>query len=141
MAASPSTARPTATTIPGLVVYRYDSPLFFANADDFLTRAIRAVDQAPTPARWLLLNMEANVTVDITAADALERLREELSHRGVVLALSRVKQDLRDELERTGLVARVGEDRVFMTLPFALEAYAAWSAPTQGPTSGTPDPR
>ena len=132
---------PTATTIPGLVVYRYDSPLFFANADDFLTRAIRAVDQAPTPARWLLLNMEANVTVDITAADALERLREELSHRGVVLALSRVKQDLRDELERTGLVARVGEDRVFMTLPFALEAYAAWSAPTQGPTSGTPDPR
>lgn len=128
---------PTATTVPGLVVYRYDSPLFFANADDFLTRAIRAVDRAPTPARWLLLNMEANVTVDITAADALERLRGELERRGVVLALSRVKQDLRDELERTGLVARVGEDRVFMTLPSAIAAYDAWSGsaglPPQAP--------
>ena len=127
---------PTATTIPGLVVYRYDSPLFFANADDFLTRARAAVDGAPTPARWLLLNMEANVTVDLTAADALETLRRELDARGIVLALSRVKQELRDDLERTGLLARVGRDRVFMTLPFAVEAYAAWSDPQRGAPPG-----
>ncbi|MFW5469713.1 SulP family inorganic anion transporter [Knoellia sp. CPCC 206435] len=127
---------PTATTVPGLVVYRYDSPLFFANADDFLTRALAAVDAAPTPARWLLLNMEANVTVDITAADALETLRAQLERRGVLLALSRVKQDLREELERTGFLARVGEERVFMTLPFAVDGYAAWSALHPAPPSG-----
>ncbi|KGN40689.1 SulP family inorganic anion transporter [Knoellia aerolata] len=132
---------PTATTVPGLVVYRYDSPLFFANADDFVTRAIDAVDRAPTPARWLLLNMEANVTVDITAADALEMLRVELERRGVVLALARVKQDLREELERTGLVARVGRERVFMTLPFAVDGYAAWSAAHPEPPAGAGSPR
>jgi SulP family sulfate permease len=132
---------PTATTVPGLVVYRYDSPLFFANADDFVTRALDAVDRAPTPTRWLLLNMEANVTVDITAADALETLRAELERRGIVLALSRVKQELREDLERTGLLARVGEARVFMTLPFAVDGYAAWAASMGSSAPGTGDPR
>ncbi|GAA4122779.1 SulP family inorganic anion transporter [Knoellia locipacati] len=119
---------PTARPVPGLVVYRYDSPLFFANAHDFITRALAAVDRAPTPTRWLLLNMEANVTVDVTAADTLETLRLELERRGIVLALSRVKQELRDDLRRSGFVDRVGEDRIFMTLPFAVQGYAAWSA-------------
>lgn len=108
--------------------------MFFANAHDFVTRALAAVDGAPTPTRWLLLNMEANVTVDVTASDTLEDLREELGRRGVVLALGRVKQELRADLERSGFVDRVGEDRIFMTLPSAVKGYAAWSSehPTQG---------
>ncbi len=121
---------PSARPVPGLVVYRYDSPLFFANAHDFITRALAAVDDAPTPTRWLLLNMEANVTVDVTASDTLESLRREVERRGVVLALSRVKQELRDDLRRSGFVDRVGEERIFMTLPFAVQGYAAWSAET-----------
>ncbi|KGN30459.1 sulfate transporter [Knoellia flava TL1] len=123
---------PSARPVPGLVVYRYDSPLFFANAHDFVTRALRAVDEAPTPARWLLLNMEANVTVDLTASDTLETLRREVDRRGVVLALSRVKQELRDDLRRSGLVDRVGEDHIFMTLPYAVQGYADWSARMNG---------
>ena len=68
--------------IAGLLVYRYDSPLFFANAEDFRSRALAAVDDASGPVRWFLLNVEANVEVDITGADALELLRAELERRG-----------------------------------------------------------
>lgn len=114
---------PQAHPVPGLVVYRYDSPLFFANADNFRRRALAAVDSSPEPVRWLLLNTEANVEVDITAMDALDGLREELAGRGIVLALARVKQDLRDDLVAAGFLERLGEDRVYMTLPTAVEAF------------------
>ena len=65
---------PEAQRIPGLVVYRYDAPLCFANADDFRRRAMAAVHNAPTPVSWLLLNTEAIVELDITAADAALRM-------------------------------------------------------------------
>ena len=114
---------PNATEVPGLLVYRYDSPLFFANAEDFTTRALAAVDAAANPVRWFVLNTEAIVEVDLTAVDALEELRAELERREVVVALARVKQDLRNELRPSGLLDRIGEDRVFPTLPTAVEAF------------------
>ncbi|TCN42215.1 high affinity sulfate transporter 1 [Kribbella orskensis] len=114
---------PQAHEVPGLVVYRYDSPLFFANAEDFRRRAMAAIDNSPEPVRWLLLNTEANVEIDITAVDALDALREELVGRGIVLALARVKQDLRDDLDAAGFLERLGADRVYMTLPTAVEAF------------------
>lgn len=115
---------PQARPVPGLVVYRYDSPLFFANAENFRRRALAAVDSSPYPVRWLLLNAEANVEIDITAIDALDALREELEQRGIVLALARVKQDLRGDLQAAGFVDRLGADRIFFTLPTALEAFS-----------------
>ena len=118
---------PTARTVPGLVVYRYDSPLFFANAENFRSRALAAVDEQSPRVRWLVLNMEANVEVDITALDAVDALRLELEHRGVVFALARVKQELRENLDAYGLTASVGADRIYPTLPTALAAYRAWS--------------
>ena len=119
---------PEAVLVPGLLVYRYDSPLFFANAEDFLTRARAAVNASEPPVRWFLLNTEAIVEVDITAVDALESLRRELADRGIVFALARLKQDLRSDLAPSGLLDRIGEDRVFPTLPTALEAYQQWRA-------------
>ena len=119
---------PDATTVPGLVVYRYDAPLFFANAENFRRRATRALDAADPPARWLLLDMEAVLETDITAADALAELHEDLTRRGVVLALARVKHELLLDLRRSGLVERVGEDRVYATLPTAVTAFRAGSA-------------
>jgi MFS superfamily sulfate permease-like transporter len=71
---------PEARTIPGLLVYRYDSPLFFANAEDFRRRALAAVDEQTQPVRWFVLSTEANVEVDITALDAVDELRRELAH-------------------------------------------------------------
>jgi SulP family sulfate permease len=124
---------PQARTIPGLLVYRYDSPLFFANAENFRRRALAAVAQQAVPVRWFVLNAEANVEVDITALDAVDELRRELAHRGVVFALARVKQDLLDDLEAYGLVESVGTDHIFPTLPTAVAAYREWSgAPDQG---------
>ena len=114
---------PDAERIEGLVVFRYDSPLFFANARDFRDRAIAALDASPTRPRWLLLNMESNVTVDSTACDALDDLREECRSRGVVLALVRVKQSVIAVLDRHGVGLRIGADRMYPTLPTAVEAY------------------
>ncbi|MEU1192951.1 sulfate permease [Streptomyces sp. NPDC005859] len=117
---------PQARTIPGLLVYRYDSPLFFANAEDFRRRALAAVDEQTDPVRWFVLNTEANVEVDITALDAVDELRRELARRGIVFALARVKQDLMDDLEAYGLADSVGGDLVFPTLPTAVAAYRGW---------------
>ncbi|MFI5797905.1 SulP family inorganic anion transporter [Streptomyces sp. NPDC051677] len=117
---------PQARTIPGLLVYRYDSPLFFANAEDFRRRALAAVGDQREPVRWFVLNTEANVEVDITALDAVDEVRRELTHRGIVFCLARVKQDLLDDLEAYGLTDSVGRERIFPTLPTAVSAYRRW---------------
>ncbi|MET7403400.1 SulP family inorganic anion transporter [Dactylosporangium sp. NPDC005572] len=125
---------PQATTIPGLLVYRYDSPLFFANAEDFRQRALAAADSGPT--RWFVLNAEANVEVDITALEALDHVRRVLTGRGVVFAMARVKRDLQDELDAFGLTASVGTDRIFPTLPTAVAAYQEWRRHHDKPAAG-----
>ncbi|MFJ6939664.1 SulP family inorganic anion transporter [Streptomyces sp. NPDC101132] len=130
---------PTARTIPGLLVYRYDSPLFFANAEDFRRRALAAVDEQDErgePVRWFVLNTEANIEADITALDAVEALRAELAGRDVVFALARVKHELRLLLDAYGLTEAVGPDRIHPTLPTAVAAYEAWRA-AAGPPGGT----
>jgi SulP family sulfate permease len=114
---------PEARLVPGLLVYRYDAPLFFANAENFRERALAAVAEHPQPVEWFVLNAEANVEVDLTALDALDQLRAELERRGIEFAMARVKQDLRDPLEAAGLIDKIGEDRIFPTLPTAVEAY------------------
>ncbi|HEY7596105.1 MAG TPA: sulfate permease [Actinophytocola sp.] len=124
---------PGATRIPGLVVYRYDAPLCFANAENFRHRALAAVDESPTPVRWFLLNAEANVEVDVTAVDALEDLRSELTRRGIVFAMARVKQDLREFLDKAGFPRRVGQERIFPTLPTAVAGFRQWQAENQRP--------
>ena len=123
---------PSAEMVPGLVVYRYDSPLFFANAENFYRRALSSLDSANGKPEWFLLNAEANIEVDITAVDALERLRATLVERGVVFAIARVKQETRDDLATAGLLDKIGEDRIFMTLPTAVEAYVAWHVAQHG---------
>jgi high affinity sulfate transporter 1 len=123
---------PGARLVPGLVVYRYDSPLFFANAEDLRNRALAAALTAPTPTEWFVLNAESNVEVDLTSLDAVEELRAELARRGVVFAMARVKQDLLVRLEAAGLAERVGADRIYPTLPTAVNAYLDWYASTHG---------
>ena len=117
---------PAATTVPGLLVYRYDSPLFFANAEDFRDRALRSVREQTDEVSWFVLNAEANIEIDVTAADALESLRAELEEDGIVFAVARLKQELRDELSATGFLERVGEERIFPTLPTAVAGFEAW---------------
>lgn len=120
---------PEAKPIAGLVIYRYDAPLCFANAEDFHRRALAAVEswneQGGEPVRWFVLNAEANVEVDLTALDAVEQLRADLAEHGIVFAMARVKQDLRDDLDASGLTAAIGEHHLYPTLPTAVAAYQA----------------
>jgi MFS superfamily sulfate permease-like transporter len=118
--------------VPGLLVYRYDAAAVFANAEDFKRRALAAVDDANAPVEWFLLNAEANIEVDLTAVDALEEVRRVLADRGIVFALARVKYDLREILAPAGFIDRVGEDRIFPTLPTAVSAYQDWYAARHG---------
>src|SRR6185437_9656978 len=107
----------------GLVGYRYDAPLGFANAEDFRRRALTAAGAARGPLRWFVLNVEANVEVDFTALEAVAALREDIISRGAVFALARVKQDLLARLEAFGLAGKIGTELLFPTLPTAVEAY------------------
>jgi len=129
---------PNAKTIPGLIVYRYDSPLFFANAQDFKRRARAAARQYDGQLKWFVLNVEANVEVDITALDALDELRAELTGRGVVFALARVKQDLLDDLQAYSLATKIGPELLFPTLPTAVEAYERWTREHSPPAQDYP---
>ena len=118
---------PQAQTVPGLVVYRYDAPLCFANAEDFRRRALAAADRQPGPLRWFVLNVEANVEVDFTALEAMDAIREEVINRGAVFALARVKQDLLARLQAFGLDSKIGAGRLYPTLPTAVDAYRQWT--------------
>ena len=114
---------PEAVVTPGLLVYRYDAPLFFANSRDFKLRALAAAAERGEQLRWFVLNVEANVELDITALDAVEEVRAELAGRGIVFAVARIKQDVRARLEAYGIVDRIGPELLFPTLPAAEDAY------------------
>jgi len=114
---------PDAVQIPGLLVFRYDAPLCFANAQDFRTHALDFVDAQAIPVEWFLLNAEAIVELDTTSAAALRELTEELGERGVTFAMARVKQDLLAQLRRAGLLEVIDERRIYPTLPVAVEAF------------------
>lgn len=114
---------PQARPVPGLLVYRYDAPLCFANATDFRRRALSAVDHHDGPVEWFVLNAEANVEIDLTAIEALDRLHTELRRRGIVFAMARVKRELRESLAAAGLLAKIDQSRIFMTLPTAVDAF------------------
>ena len=115
---------PDSEPVEGLVVFRYDSPIFFANADDFSARAKQAIDNSPQPIRWFLLNAEANTEMDLTAVDALENLRGDLESQGIRFAMARVKQNLRRSLAPTGFIDSVGKEYIYATLPTAVRSYA-----------------
>ena len=137
---------PDAQCLPGLVVYRYDAPLFFANIGDLRRRALLAVEQENAadpkhPVRWFVLNVEANVEIDITAADGLRDLHADLAKQGVRLGLARVKNDLRIALERANLVELIGADMLFPTLGDMEQGYLAWASEhpyPDMPTSAAP---
>lgn len=123
-----------ATTRPGLLIYRYDAPLCFANAEHFEQRCLEALDaeenRGVAPVRWLLLNAEAIVDIDSTAAAKLEELIDTLKQRGIQLALARVKHDLHATLQRAGIVDRLGSQWIFPTVGTAVAAYEQVSGGT-----------
>ena len=111
--------------VEGLLVFRYDSPLFFANAHDFTTEAMRMATDREPGLDWFALNCEAIITIDSTAATALTSLIGDLTEAGVTFCLVRAKRELLDQLDDAGMLARIGEEHVYPTLPTLVEAFRA----------------
>ncbi len=117
------TRYPDARRIPGLVLFRWDAPLFFANAELFQDRVLDAVASSPTPARWLVVAAEPVTSVDVTAGDMLAELDETLYAAGVELCFAEMKDPVKDKLKRFGLFARLGESAFFPTTGAAVGSY------------------
>jgi MFS superfamily sulfate permease-like transporter len=117
------TRYPQARLIPGLVLFRWDAPLFFANAELFHDRALAAVSDSPTPVRWLVVAAEPVTSVDVTAADALADLDDALHASGIELCFAEMKDPVKDKLKRFGLFTRLGEKRFFATVGESVNAY------------------
>jgi high affinity sulfate transporter 1 len=117
------TRYPDARLIPGLVLFRWDAPLFFANAELFQNRALDAVAESPTPVSWLVVGAEPVTSVDVTAADMLADLDETLHAAGIELCFAEMKDPVKDKLKRFGLFARLGEEMFFPTIGEAVSRY------------------
>lgn len=114
---------PEARQVPGLLLFRWDAPLFFANAEQFQTRALDAVAAAPEPVRWLVVTAAPVTGVDVTAADVLAELHDSLSAVGITLCFAEMKGPVKDTLKRFGLFSMVGEQRFFATAGEAVRRY------------------
>lgn len=112
-----------AQQIPGLVLLRWDSPLFFANAEWFHERVLAAAEAAPTPTRWVVIAAEPMTSVDVTAADMLVELDAALEEAGVELRFAEMKDPVKDKLKRFGIFERFGEEGFFPTLGAAVSQY------------------
>ena len=119
------TRYPEARLIPGLVLFRWDAPLFFANAELFHERVLDAVANAPTPVRWLVVAAEPVTSVDVTAADVVCELDDTLHVAGIELFFAEMKDPVKDKLKRFGLFTRFGEQSFFATVGEAVSAYGA----------------
>jgi high affinity sulfate transporter 1 len=117
------TRYPDARQIPGLVLFRWDAPLFFANAELFKERVLDAAAKSPTPVRWLVVAAEPVTSVDVTAADTLEELDKALHEAGIELCFAELKDPVKDKLKRFGLFAQIGERFFFPTVGAAVGNY------------------
>jgi high affinity sulfate transporter 1 len=117
------TRYPEAERIPGLVLFRWDAPLFFANAEVFADHVRQAVASSPTPVRWVIVAAEPVTDLDTTAADVLWGLEEELAAEGVDLRFAEMKDPVKDRLKRYGLFDRFGDDHFYATVGEAVHAY------------------
>ena len=114
---------PDAKRIPGLVLFRWDAPLFFANAELFSERVLDAVATSPTPVRRVVVAAEPITSVDVTSADALTELDQTLKAKGIELCFAELKDPVKDKLKRFGLLADFGESRFFPTKESAVNSF------------------
>jgi high affinity sulfate transporter 1 len=119
------TRYPHARVIPGLVLFRWDAPLFFANAELFRERVQAAIAAVPGPVRCCVVAAEPVTSVDVTAADLVAELDDMLHAAGTELCFAEMKDPVKDKLKRFGLFSRFGAERFFATIGEAVEAYRA----------------
>ena len=116
---------PQARQVPGLVLFRWDAPLFFANAELFRERVVDTVAHSPTPVHWLVIAAEPVTSVDVTAGDTLAELDDNLRRANIELCFAEMKDPVKDKLKRFELFTRLGEQTFFATIDEAVGAYVA----------------
>ncbi|MBB5456520.1 high affinity sulfate transporter 1 [Paraburkholderia sp. Cpub6] len=114
---------PHAQRIPGLVLFRWDAPLFFANAEQFQERLLEAVAESPAPVRRVVVAAEPVTSVDVTSADMLRELTRTLDERGIALHFAEVKDPVRDKLRRFELTDLIGDACFHPTVSSAVDSY------------------
>jgi MFS superfamily sulfate permease-like transporter len=117
------TRYPQARQISGLLLFRWDAPLFFANAELFKERVLSEAARSSTPVRWFVIAAEPITSVDVTAADCLGELDAALLAVGVKLAFAGLKDPVKDKLQRFGLIERFGREFFFPTVGAAVQSY------------------
>jgi MFS superfamily sulfate permease-like transporter len=126
---------PDAEELPGLVIFRFDAPLLFANARTFRDQIRRLAAASPRP-QWIVIAAEPMTDIDTTAADMLEDLNEELKARGIFLVFAEMKDPVRKKLERYELIGPLNPDHFFPTINAAVDTFcqetgAEWTPPKQ----------
>jgi SulP family sulfate permease len=116
----PMPAAPGQETEPGLIVYRFNSDLFYANAGRFADEVHLLVKRAPTPVRWFIIDAGPITDIDYSAAQSVRDLLDELSRKGVGIIFARVSPYLRSDMDRYRITTAVGETRIFATLHEAI---------------------
>ena len=114
---------PEARRVPGLVLFRWDAPLFFANAELFGDRVRDAIAASPTPVKRIVVAAEPVTSVDVTASDSLSELMKELHEEGIEFRFAELKDPVKDKLKRFGLFAQLGEESFSPTLGSAVSDY------------------
>ena len=135
------TRYPAARRVPGLVLFRWDAPLFFANAEVFGQDVREAVAASPTPARRVVVAAEPVTDVDTSAADVIQSLHDDLDAAGVELHFAEVKDPVKDRLKRYGLLDRLGPERFHPTVGTAVDAYVAETGVDWRESDEEPDPQ
>jgi MFS superfamily sulfate permease-like transporter len=116
---------PGARLIPGLVLFRWDAPLFFANAELFQARVLDAVEASPTPVRRVVVTAEPVTSIDVTSADMLAELERTLRASRIELRFAEVKDPVKDKLRRFELLDQLGTGAFHPTVGAAVDAYLA----------------
>ena len=114
---------PSGETVPGLIAYRFYAPLLFPNAEHFIAHVRQLIAQSPHPVRWLLIDAQAITDIDVTAAESLHHLMQELRQNGILLKIARANRPLRDILERNGVMQDLGPDNFFPSVHRAIEVF------------------
>ncbi|HEX5787276.1 MAG TPA: sulfate permease [Woeseiaceae bacterium] len=114
---------PDARRVPGLVLFRWDAPLFFANAELFQQRVQKAVADAPQPVRRVIVAAEPVTSIDVTSADVLAELEHALAQAGVELHFAEMKDPVKDKLRRFELFDRFGAARFHPTVGAAVDRH------------------
>jgi high affinity sulfate transporter 1 len=128
---------PDANQLPGLVIYRFDAPLIFANAKTFRDEVRRLAAAEPAP-RWIVIAAEPVTDVDTTASDVLEDLDEELNARGISLVFAELKDPVRRKIERYGLTRTIDPGHFFPTIGAAVKAFRQETGTEWPPVTGEP---